>query len=763
MMAVGLPAAFFCGLEGSLRIAGYGKDFHFLIPDAASGYYRSNPDFAGWFMPSAFDLRAPNFRIAKQKPEGSVRVVVLGESAAQGVPAPEFGFAPQLGAMLRARFPGKKVEVINTGIVAINSHVVLQIARQMAQFSPDLFVVYAGNNEVVGPYGPGCAYLSQMPPLPVIRMSVWVRATRTGQLLASLVGRLRGSGEASAWGGMAMFARDAVRGDDPRLEAVYANFAGNLNGIVEAARGCGAGCVLCTVVSNLKDCAPFLSLHGRLWKREDERDWSRYLEKGKLEWMLGDYAAGASDLSEALARDPEYAQTAFMLGKCEWELGREAAARAHFLQAQHWDSLRFRPDPRINEVVRAVAAGAQGRVVLADAALELGSDPLSSAPAAGRGLLHEHVHLDFEGSYRLAALVEKEAERLLEPGSMAQGEALPSAACARAVGYSEVQRQGVLERIDSITRNAPFTGQVTYVVDQARFARELSQARQARSDRARLLRARQDIQAALALNPADPMLTHLAAELAQATGDLAGALELLRVEASLVPATYGLVSEQAMMLARLGRYDEAQRLLDDASSRLLPRDAANLAPAYAELYVRSGRIDEGRRRLGILRARFPADIALEVLVGKYEALAGNDRAAQSTLSRVLESHPQNAEALEALVESVRRLEGEDAALALSLQHVDSQPGNQLNLLRAAVLCARRGDDEGQGRYLLMAEGCGPVTHSVESRVARSLFRKNEPDAALLHLAQARAIALLEGDDRAVQSIDRAISEVAHAP
>jgi hypothetical protein len=120
-------------------------------------------------------------------------VVVLGESAAQGVPAPQFGFAAQLRAQLRSRYPGRAVEVINTGIVAINSHAVYQIARQMADLSPDAFVVYMGNNEVVGPYGPGCAYLSEMPPLWVIRLSIWVKSTRTGQLVNAAVGAFPGA------------------------------------------------------------------------------------------------------------------------------------------------------------------------------------------------------------------------------------------------------------------------------------------------------------------------------------------------------------------------------------------------------------------------------------------------------------------------------------------------------------------------------------------------------------------------------------------
>src|ERR1700679_311398 len=171
-LAVGLPILVLLALEGGLRLGGYGRATTFMIPDEKPGYFRTNPDFASLFLPGNFDLRPLNLRIAEHKAPNTVRIVVLGESAAQGVPVPSFAFAPQLRAQLRHRYPGREFEVINTGIVAINSHVVYQIAREMARFEPDLFVVYMGNNEVVGPYGPGCAYLSRTPPLWVIRATV---------------------------------------------------------------------------------------------------------------------------------------------------------------------------------------------------------------------------------------------------------------------------------------------------------------------------------------------------------------------------------------------------------------------------------------------------------------------------------------------------------------------------------------------------------------------------------------------------------------
>ena len=67
-----------------------------------------------------------------------------------------------------------KFEVVNTGSVAINSHVLLPIAKGLAKQRPDVFIIYSGNNEVVGPYGPGTALTSSGMSLPVIRASIFL-------------------------------------------------------------------------------------------------------------------------------------------------------------------------------------------------------------------------------------------------------------------------------------------------------------------------------------------------------------------------------------------------------------------------------------------------------------------------------------------------------------------------------------------------------------------------------------------------------------
>ncbi len=757
LAAVGVPAALFLGFEGALRIAGVGQPVRFLVPDEKPGFVRSNPDFVGSFLPSTFDLRPLNFRVAAHKPPNTVRIVLLGESAAQGIPVPAFAFAPQLRALLRARYPGREFEVINTGIVAINSHVVYQIAREMAAYSPDLFVVYMGNNEVVGPYGPGCAYMSEMPPLWVIRMSVFVRSTRTGQLVAALVGRLaRRSSPQAEWGGMSMFVNNAVRGDDPRLEAVYRNFEANLGDIARLASRCGAKTLLCTVASNLKDCAPFLSLHREGLAGPELDAWRSSFERGRVEWLLGDADLARSDLLEALRIDPQYADTLFMLGSLDLQAGNTEAARARLIDAEHWDALRFRPDPRINEIIRRVARGADASVSLLDAAVLMGSDPSASAALSGRDLFFEHVHLDWNGNYLLARSMAEKAEEALYGAKVGGPPWLDSAGCAAALSYTAHERYTVLQKIATVVENPPFTNQLTYCEDEARLARDLAGAKAAANDPGNLRLAKDAALQACARDRENADLPKIEEGVDDDLGDVAGALADAGRSAQLQPRSFALATDEAIKLSRLGRYAEAEKLLGGAAASASPRDLAAMAPAYADLFTRTRRFEEGRRYLDREISLRPSDLSLRLVRGRLAEFAGDTASAEGEFRSILSADPGDQAALENLVnllnESGRQAEAEKE----SLWAVDHQPRNLGNNLRSAIICATHGDDVQQVRCLLAAERCGPVSSGVEVQIAKRLFAKGHLEEALSHLAEARRVSLYEGDPSMTESIGRAI-------
>ena len=758
ILAVLVPSLFLVVLEVGLRVSGYGKPATFMIPDDRPGWYRTNPDFAGLFLPGNFDLRPLNFRIARHKAPNTYRIVVLGESAAQGIPVPSFAFSSQLRAQLRHRYPGREFEVINTGIVAINSHVVYQIAREMARFEPDLFVVYAGNNEVVGPYGPGCAYLSEMPPLWVIRASVFVRSTRIGQLMGSVASRLAPSGHRVAeWGGMSMFVDNAVLADDPRLYAVYENFSDNLKGIVKEASGAGAKTLLCTVVANLRDCPPFLSRNGAWLSKPELAAWKVPYSRGRLAWLLGDATEARTQLTEALRIDPEYADTSFMLGRLDLQKGDTASARQHFADALHWDALRFRPDTPINQAIRDVARAGVPGVTLLDAAMALGSDPASNGEVSGRNLLFEHVHFDWDGNYRLARSMARGAAIAMfgeDPGDSGW---LDGKACADALAYTPHERLPMLLRMDVLIRKSPFTNQLTHVEDEARMAREIDAATRNLRDPSMLSAAFKTVTAAIEGDPDNPALAGILEGIELDRGDTEGALKLARRAAELLPRDFALSADEASILIRLGRFDEAEAILMTASRSGADLDL--LMPVLRDFWGRTKRLRDGIGFLDRELASRPSDRRLKVVRAELLRDSGDLAGAEQGFRAVLAEDPSSEDAQEGLVAVLNTTGRAYEAIRASFEAAPYQAKNQSNSLRAAKYCESHGDTDGLVRNLQAAELSGPVTATFELTLALKLYQLRRLDEMMARLALARELSTHEGDPAVTDSIDGLLSRM----
>ena len=210
-------------LELGLRLSGYGYSTRLFLPLRIAGeeFLVPNGKFTHRFFPPAL-ARAPlASRMAAQKPRGTYRIFLLGESAAYGDPDPSFGVGRCMEALLEERYPASRFEVVNVAITAINSHVILPIARECARHDGDLWVVYMGNNEMIGPYGAGTVFGEKAPDLQFVRSVLALKTTRVGQLMDQLVTGLRGDSAApKSWDGIAMFSKNQLRYDDPkRLKA----------------------------------------------------------------------------------------------------------------------------------------------------------------------------------------------------------------------------------------------------------------------------------------------------------------------------------------------------------------------------------------------------------------------------------------------------------------------------------------------------------------------------------------------------------------
>jgi lysophospholipase L1-like esterase len=88
---------------------------------------------------------------AAQRPKRSLRVAVLGGSAAHGYGVLEpAAFPHRMEQLLQGALPEREVQVINFGTIAWSSQQLLWAARQLWDLSSwDLVVIYAGHNELL--------------------------------------------------------------------------------------------------------------------------------------------------------------------------------------------------------------------------------------------------------------------------------------------------------------------------------------------------------------------------------------------------------------------------------------------------------------------------------------------------------------------------------------------------------------------------------------------------------------------------------------
>ena len=461
-----IPLSFFILIELALRLCRFGDPGSAIVEEKQNGivYLHGNPRFGYRFFPKSLAREFTPFRITVQKPDKSYRIFILGGSAAQGTPDPAFSFGRILDVLLKTRYPAGNFEVITAAMPAINSHVVLEIAKDCLRYKPDLLVVYMGHNEVVGPYGPGTVFSPFFNNLSLLRLIVALKATKTAQLLSLALEKLRVRKESfSRWQGMEMFLAKQIRHDDPALNTTYSHFAKNLQELNQLSQKKGVKLIYCTVGSNLKDCPPFTSLHRNDLSEEEEQSWQKAYTKGTALEASGSYAAAIEAFLHAARIDSVYAELQFRLGRCYWIIGHYLEARQRFKRALELDTNRFRGDDRINEIIRIAAQGQANTVYLADALAEFEKNSPHGIP--GNELFLEHVHLNFKGNHILAKTVFDQIEVLL-PNTLKDQKAeettnMGEALCAEYLAYNAVEQYKIAESVlNNFIRRPPFTNQL---------------------------------------------------------------------------------------------------------------------------------------------------------------------------------------------------------------------------------------------------------------------------------------------------------------
>jgi tetratricopeptide (TPR) repeat protein len=720
------PALFLLLLEGGLRLFGYGFSPAFLIEE--QGALRTNPAFGRICFPPEL-IRVPVAdRLADPKPAGEYRIFILGASAALGFPTPEYSFGRLLEVMLEEHYPDTRFKVVNVGMAAINSHVVLPIAKDVVDSEADLLVVYMGNNEVVGPFGPGTVFSDFSPNIVLIRASLAAKRARTGQLLGNLINL--GRPKSSGWDGMNMFVENHVAADDRRLQRVYDHFRRNLADILQSARKNRVPVVVSTLATNLKDCPPFGSMHRNDLSAADLERWQGVYDAGvELEdSMLFDEAAAR--YREALRIDDHYAELHFRLARCLLALGERAAARDSYLQAQELDTLRFRADAGINAAVMEVAGNREEQEIhLVDAAAVFAGSAWSTSGIPGEGLFDDHVHMSFSGNYLLASEVFDRVAAIL-PSSITGGGRAPEAPslelCARRLVFTEYERGLQHKLIAELTDKPPFTGQIDHEKRQA-----LHQERIRRFDRtmsiARVREVGDLYEAEIARAADDHWLRIVYAKLLVKLGDMEEAATQLSAIIADNPFHREALWQFARILAKQGRYEEEARYLDRALEidpffmQGRTRQAINM--------MQRGKKEESVRLYRELMKDYPGNARLHGGLARVLLSQGKVAEATAAYREALRIDPVFSEARVDLVQLNVSRGNLQAAIDECEEWIKLAPKETAPLLTLAGVLERRGDAEAAAAEYKKAIALDPQSFQARMRYGALLQKRGALSAA----------------------------------
>jgi tetratricopeptide (TPR) repeat protein len=359
-------------LEVCLRLFHYGGHTELFVstPDEASQYYGINLDVGKrYFYLSSFNPSPRKDLFLKIKPKNGYRIFVLGESTTAGFPyGNNLTFTRILNRRLSDTFPGRRVEVVNTAMTAVNSYTLLDFMDEILAQGPDALLIYTGHNEYYGALG--VASMESLGKIGwLVRAYLKLQQFKTFILLRDAMGVIRKSiGGASKVDQvedplqteMSRIVKDqSIPFGGSLYESGKDQFRTNLRSILQKSKEAGIPALISELVSNVRDQSPFISLESdTLPSAKESFERARVLEKE----------------------------------------GKYDESRKAYYQAKDLDALRFRAPEEFNEVIRSVAAEFAVPVVPMKSYFE------SASPNGliGNGLMHEHLHPTMDGYFLMA-------------------------------------------------------------------------------------------------------------------------------------------------------------------------------------------------------------------------------------------------------------------------------------------------------------------------------------------------------------------------
>jgi len=358
-VSVLLPVMFLVLLEIFLRIIKYGYNFDQWV-SVGEGKYITNSDIGRKYYTSGdFNPTTSEDEFDINKKANAFRVVVLGESSAEGFPySPMGSFARYVRRRLELIYPNTPIEVINLGMTGINSYTLLDLLPGVLNQKPDLILIYAGHNEYYGALGVGSVQ-SFGSSRTLVRLMMRLNDFRITQLVRNSMNwvlSLLSSGQNTPSGTlMSRIAKDKyILLNSKVFNEGLQQFKENMTDILKLIKDKGVPVILGRLVSNLKHQKPFIS---------------------------------------AMTPGYQTADQAYEEAEIELRNNHFTEADSLFTLAKDLDALRFRAPEEMNKIIEDLGLEFRDAVVPIDSIF----DSASPDGIVGDNLLVDHLHPNVTG------------------------------------------------------------------------------------------------------------------------------------------------------------------------------------------------------------------------------------------------------------------------------------------------------------------------------------------------------------------------------
>lgn len=552
-------------LEGMLSLVGVTTAPLKLVQRGSERYWTANPDYGARIFQRATAPRLAPLWVPDRRAPGEVRLVVLGESAAEGFPLAGFSLAYVLEHAWRQMATGASVRVISLAMTGINSHHVRELGLAAARcLKPDGVILYAGNNEFIGPYGPASVFARFGGPLWSIRLRQRLRNLRVVAVGEELLRRWSPA-RTTPWRGLQEFQGVYFPPDDPRLETVYRRFRANVRDLVRALTRRGIPVIICTMPVNLADWPP-----------------------------LG----GA----EALA--------AFREGQAAMMTGDVTAAWRAFRRACDADPVRIRADSRINEILRSFQGEPGVLLVDVDRAMHEEAGEFENDAKC----FYEHVHLTFTGRLMVAASIVTALRDAGYVAASAGGVEEVVQRTAATLLFTPMDEAHALGYVRSMYLHPPFADQPDHNERKERLRnveREIQREIRSVWNSERLRREWLRVRSLCAL---DFDRDYRVATWFRRWNDGAAARAALALAWLANPVAPQVRWERARLLLAEGKWDKAGELLTQLRSEF--PDSAEVLLSFGELALIRGQVAEARKAFERVRVLRPAEVHAHLFLAR---------------------------------------------------------------------------------------------------------------------------------------------------